>query len=1123
MKKKITILLIMSMLLQLFAAVTPVIAEDSSNLKAKPEFVPIMAVVLSPGITTWSTSATVTDHVSGSLIVNVTEEEITTPQMGEVAPTVGSNLIVDYESGADITAGVVTGNYLQLYDVDMDEEGRVAAFYQVKLTAGDIREKDVIKEENAKEENLEDEGIEEEGMTGEVIEKDESAGDMMMLAIEPIPSGETTYNLGPNVTGTLYDDGKLVITGSGAMYNYDSSNTSPFLGNDTITSVIIYDGVTTIGNHAFYGCSALTSIAIQSLVKTIGNYAFYGCSALTSVTIPPTVSSIGDYAFSQCTNLTTAIITNTVTTIGNYAFYGCTALTSVAIPPSVTTIGNYAFSSCSALTSIVIPSSVMKIGSYAFSSCSVLTSVTIRPSVNNIGEGAFQYCSSLTSITLPASVMHIGYFAFSACSKLTSIEIHKSNPNYSSEDGVLFDKNKSILIQYPIGNTRTSYTIPSSVTYIRYCGFEGCTYLTSVTVPESVKAIEGKAFFGCANLTSTIFDNYFKPERIEMKAFEGCTSLTTVTIPDTVKNIGGNAFSGCSSLTTIINQHKGNQIIGVNAFNTNAPNPKTATAYSSNANFINAATTAGYTIKYLDTYTVTFNSNGGTEVPDTTEVPYNTVITAPTPPTRIGYTFGGWYKEAGLTNPWNFETDTVTKDTELYAKWDACFTSNPTNPKKSSSGKRKTAPPQPAQVSVIVIVNGEEHDAGIETKTTEDEKSTVIIELNNQVIKSVIDETTKDNFTGTGSVIQIPITDASSQVAKVELTGDIVKKLEENSFDVSIKRDNVEYIIPAEEFTISNVAENLGVPEKDLKDIKVEVKIARIDETVVASYNEVVKANGAELISPLLEFKIAAKTIKSDDPTGEVEISKFSNYVERIMEIPAGVDPSKITTGVVFNLDGTYSHVPTEVCQKDGKWYAKLDSLTNSTYSVIWNPVTAASVENHWAKEAVNDMASRLVIFAPETFEPNKAITRGDLAEYIVRALGLYRDGSKYENRFTDVKSTGARTEAILIANEYGIISGYPDGTFRAGRQITREEAMVLYQKAMKVMKLTGSDKDRHQNYTDFAEVRSWAEASVKEVLSAQVFNGTTSTTISPKSNLTYAEAAQAIKNLLVKSKLINQ
>ena len=149
-------------------------------------------------------------------------------------------------------------------------------------------------------------------------------------------------------------------------------------------------------------------------------------------------------------------------------------------------------------------------------------------------------------------------------------------------------------------------------------------------------------------------------------------------------------------------------------------------------------------------------------------MPYNTVITAPTPPTRIGYTFGGWYKEAGLTNPWNFETDTVTKDTELYAKWDACFTSNPTNPKKSSSGKRKTAPPQPAQVSVIVIVNGEEHDAGIETKTTEDEKSTVIIELNNQVIKSVIDETTKDNFTGTGSVIQIPITDASSQVAKVE-------------------------------------------------------------------------------------------------------------------------------------------------------------------------------------------------------------------------------------------------------------------------------------------------------------------------------------------------------------------
>ncbi len=444
------------------------------------------------------------------------------------------------------------------------------------------------------------------------------------------------------------------------------------------------------------------------------------------------------------------------------------------------------------------------------------------------------------------------------------------------------------------------------------------------------------------------------------------------------------------------------------------------------------------------------------------------------------------------------------------------------------SGGQGTTPPQPTpsqptQGNVIVIVNGEEHDAGIETKTTEDEKSTVIIEVNNQVIASKINEAITNNPTGTGNAIQVPVADTNSQVAKVELTGDIVKKLAENTFDVFITRDNLEYIIPAEEFTIGQVAENLGVSKKELKDIKVEVKITKPDETVVAKYNEVVKAKGAELIFPPVEFRIAAKSTKSDGTTGEVEISNFSIYVERVIEIPAEVDPSRITTGIVFNPDGTYNHVPTVIYQKDGKWYAKINSLTNSTYSIIWNPVKVKSVENHWAQETVNDMAAKLVIFNPESFEPNKAITRADFAEYIVRALGLYREGYKHENKFTDVSSTGARTLAILIANEYGIVSGYPDGTFRPAQQISREEAMAMLQRAMQVTKLIGSDKDRYRNYTDFAKVSSWAEASVKEALSAHVFNGTSATTISPESNLTYAETAQAIKNLLVESKLINR
>ncbi|GAB6110157.1 Ig-like domain-containing protein [Fusibacter bizertensis] len=472
-------------------------------------------------------------------------------------------------------------------------------------------------------------------------------------------------------------------------------------------------------------------------------------------------------------------------------------------------------------------------------------------------------------------------------------------------------------------------------------------------------------------------------------------------------------------------------------------------------------------------------------------------------PTAFEDMVGNSYAGIVNTTSWNFMAGTIS-------------TPRDDSPTTVDSGNGN------GTVNVNVIVNGKIENAGTETASTENGKRTVTVAVNNKTIESKIEEAVKSNTTGQQNVIQVKVADTKSDVVKVELTGDIVKQLENNTFDVSIKRDAVEYVIPAKELTISNVAKELGVAETSLKDIKVEVKITKLDELVVSRYNEVAKENGATIVFPPTAFEVVAKTTNAAGKTEDVNIAKFSNYVERVMEIPDGVDPSKVTTGVVFNADGTYSHVPTDVYQKDGKWYARLNSLTNSNYSVLWNPVTVKSVENHWAKDAVNDMASRLVIFNAETFEPNKAITRADFAEYIVRALGLYRPG-EYQNKFTDVYTKGDRTLAILIANEYGIVTGYPDGTFRGDNQITREEAMAMYQKAMKITKLTGSDINRINTYADSMQVSKWAVSYVTDVLSAHVFNGTTATTIAPKANLTYAEAVQAIRNLLLESKLINK
>jgi len=228
----------------------------------------------------------------------------------------------------------------------------------------------------------------------------------------------------------------------------------------------------------FDGCTSLTNVTIPNSVTSIGNYAFAYCTGLTNVTIPNSVTSIGNYAFAYCTGLTNVTIPNSVTTIGNDVFYRCTSLMSVTIPNNVTIIGNSAFAFCTSLTNVTIPNSVTSINDDAFYSCS-LTSVIIPNSVTNINNDAFAYCTSLTNIIVAAS-----------------------NPNYSSLNGVLFDKAQITLVLFPAG-LGGSYSIPNGVTSIAYSAFSGSP--TNVTVPNSVTNIGGYAFANCTRLTAVYF------------------------------------------------------------------------------------------------------------------------------------------------------------------------------------------------------------------------------------------------------------------------------------------------------------------------------------------------------------------------------------------------------------------------------------------------------------------------------------------------------------------------------------------------------------------------------------------------------------------------------------------
>jgi hypothetical protein len=230
-----------------------------------------------------------------------------------------------------------------------------------------------------------------------------------------------TGKCGDNVTYSLdTSTGVLTISGTGEM------TSSPFRQNSNIIkSVIIENGVTSIGYQTFYDCRSLTSVTIGKSVTSIGVGAFEDCTSLTSITIPNSVTNIGNFAFSHCLSLTSATIGNSVTSIGVYAFTDCRSLTSITIPDSVTSISNYAFSGCESLTSATIGNSVTSIGSYAFSGCTSLTDVTIGNGVTSIGSYAFYYCR-FTSVTIPNSVTSIGDWVFYNCQSLTSVTIPNS-------------------------------------------------------------------------------------------------------------------------------------------------------------------------------------------------------------------------------------------------------------------------------------------------------------------------------------------------------------------------------------------------------------------------------------------------------------------------------------------------------------------------------------------------------------------------------------------------------------------------------------------------------------------------------------------------------------------------
>jgi hypothetical protein len=446
-------------------------------------------------------------------------------------------------------------------------------------------------------------------------------------------------------------------------------------------------------------------------------------------------------------------------------------------------------------------------------------------------------------------------------------------------------------------------------------------------------------------------------------------------------------------------------------------------------------------------------------------------------------------------------------------------------PNANTSGIKIVAPPVVEEPVVVpptpvdtspdeVIVNGEPNPIATMSREGENQNQQVL-QIDGDEARNLLEQTPRN------ILFTLPFEETSDQYAG-SLNGETVKLMEERKTVLQIQTPMATYTLPAHQLNIDKVARELG-STADLKDIEVRIEVSEPSAEDVQFVQDELRNNKITIVVQPMEFTI---TCSLGDQT--VEVERFNGYVERLIAIPEGVDPNDISTAVVMHKNGKMGHVPTTIVLIDGKYYAKINSLTNSIYTLVQNAVEYTDTATHWAKAAIDDMSNRFIVEGVLTgkYMPEQQVNRAEFVTMLVKALGLEASVGASAT-FSDVALQDSFAGAIATAYEYGLVVGDGFGKFNPYDIVTREQVMTLLTRAMELAgnTVTVGETEMGQvlgSFTDAATVHDYAKEAVAYCVQAGILVGRTATTLAPTAMITRAEAAALLQRTLQFCELID-